>query len=277
MKKKNLVLSGGSFRGYCYLGIFKYIHETYPNFFESIENIVGVSVGSIFGTLLCLGYNSNDLIKIFFEINETKFRNINTDSVLNILNTYGLDDGEKLIKLITIFFKSKGFDADITFKQLYDITNKNLIIVGCCINTTEEVHFNYKTYPEMSIIKAIRISTSVPLLFNPVKMDNKFYMDGGMINNFPIEVFEHDLENTLGILLVGEDYYNNEINTFQNYISGVIRCSMFNNIKKKMEKYKDIILKIECTFTIFDLEITKEEKQKLIDLGYDKMCSFIKT
>ena len=92
MKKKNIVLSGGSSRGYCYLGIFKYLSEKHPDFFDSIENVVGVSVGSIFGALLCLGYNSMDLIKIFYEIDESKFRNITTESILNILESYGIDD-----------------------------------------------------------------------------------------------------------------------------------------------------------------------------------------
>ena len=168
--------------------------------------------------LLCLGYNSNDLIKIFYEIDESKFRNITTESILCILENYGIDDGLKFIKLISIFFKKKGFDENITFQQIYEITKKNLIIVGCCINTTEEVHFSKDSHPNLCVLKAIRISTAIPILFTPIKLDNKYYMDGGMINNFPIEIFEDDLDNTLAILLTGEDYYNNDINSFQSFL-----------------------------------------------------------
>ena len=266
---KNLVLSGGSFRGYCYLGVLKYLNETQPDFYKNLENIVGVSIGAIFGSLVCLGYKGEDLIKIFCEIDEEKFRNITSESILNFFETFGLDDGEKLMKLIGILFKGKGFETNITFKELHEKTNVALTIVGCCLNKTKEVHFSHITHPEMEVLKAIRISTSIPFFYNPVKFENDLYVDGGIVNNFPIEIFEENLDETLAILLIGTDYDHQEINDIQGYFNSLVRNSVFKHVKKKIEKYKKHIVKIECNQCPYDLTICKDNKLSLINIGYD--------
>ena len=266
---KNLVLSGGSFRGYCYLGVLKYLNENHPDFYENLENIVGVSIGSIFGSLVCLGYKGEDLIKIFCEVDEEKFRNITSESILNFFDTFGLDDGEKLIKLIGILFKGKGFDINTTFKQLFDTTKVNLTIVGCCLNKTKEVHFNHETYPEMQVLKAIRISTSIPFFYEPVNFEENLYVDGGIVNNFPIEIFDENLDETLAILLIGQDYDDENIIDIQGYFNSLVRNAVFKHVKNKIEKYEKHIVKIECNQCPYDLTICKENKLSLIDIGYD--------
>ena len=69
---------------------------------------------------------------------------------------------KNLMKLIGILFKGKGLGINITFKELHEKTNVTLTIVGCCLNKTKEVHFSHITHPEMEVLKAIRISTSIP-------------------------------------------------------------------------------------------------------------------
>ena len=66
---------------------------------------------------------------------------------------------------------------------------------------TKEVHFNHETYPEMQVLKAIRISTSIPFFYEPVNFEENLYVDGGIDNNFPIEIFDENLDETLAILL----------------------------------------------------------------------------
>lgn len=271
---KNLVLSGGSLKGYSYLGFFKYLENNKPDFLNNIEHVLGVSIGSIIGSLICLGYKAEELITIFSEIEEDKFRNITSDSILNFLDTFGLDNGSKLIKLIEILFKAKKCSANITFSEFFEKTKIKFNVLACCLNTTSEVCFNHETFPDMEVIKAIRTSCSIPFIYEPVRIEDKLYVDGGIINNFPIEYFDDNIEETLGVLIIGANYYFEEITTIQEYWGSVIRNSMFKYIKNKMEKYEKHILKIECSKEICKINISKEEKCDLIDLGYKKTEEF---
>lgn len=51
----------------------------------------------------------------------------------------------------------------------------------------------------MKILEAIRCSISLPIIFTPVRIDNMVLVDGGVLNNLPIEMM--DFEETLGISL----------------------------------------------------------------------------
>ena len=56
----------------------------------------------------------------------------------------------------------------------------------------------------MEVIDALCISSCLPIIFTPFKFDNKLWIDGGTINNFPIEYFYNDMKNTLGITVCDE-------------------------------------------------------------------------
>ena len=45
---------------------------------------------------------------------------------------------------------------------------------------------NYKTYPELKVISAICMSSSFPLVFTPIFYQDKCFVDGGLINNYPL-------------------------------------------------------------------------------------------
>ena len=58
---KNLVFSGGGAKGFAYIGVLKALEEF--KLTKNIKKIIGVSIGSMFGTLLSLGFNSKELLK----------------------------------------------------------------------------------------------------------------------------------------------------------------------------------------------------------------------
>ena len=86
--------------------------------------------------------------------------------------------------IIINFLKLKLNVNDITFIELYNITKKNLSMIGTNYTKGTEVCFNHINYPTLSVIKAIRISISVPLLFTPVLYNNDYYVDGAIYLHF---------------------------------------------------------------------------------------------
>jgi predicted acylesterase/phospholipase RssA len=200
---KNLVFSGGSSKGFSYLGVLKALDEF--NILDNIEELAGTSIGALFCCYIVLKYHPDDLIKIFMELDLNWLHNINSDSILNLLNKYGLDNGENVIKflelIISFKFPNKS-PSSITFIDLWNYNPIKITLTGCRVyqDFIDLELYNHILTPSMSIIKALRISMSIPPLFTPLDEDKYHLMDGGIINNYPIDLFKDQKDTTLGIL-----------------------------------------------------------------------------
>jgi predicted acylesterase/phospholipase RssA len=80
-----------------------------------------------------------------------------------------------------------------TFKDLYDITGRELIVTASNVSNGNIEYYSVKTTPDMLIHKAIRRSCSFPFFFDTVlekdKDKNNYYVDGGLLSNYPLEIF----------------------------------------------------------------------------------------
>ena len=123
MKYKNLVLSGGGCRGLYYLGMMKYLEDKKE--LDGFENIVGTSIGAFFATAIALGYTCSELRN--HAINVIDYDKVKCTDLFGVLNNMGLDSGVKLEHYIKKMIRSKIGRKDITFQQLYETLNKNLI------------------------------------------------------------------------------------------------------------------------------------------------------
>merc|ERR1712139_717860 len=103
--------------------------------------------------------------------------------------------------IISRLLKKKKFSKNITFKQHFFKTGKKLVITGTCVNENKLYYFNYINNPNMKIITSILISCCIPVLFTPIKYKKKLWVDGGILNNYPINYFYKDIENTIGIAI----------------------------------------------------------------------------
>jgi len=264
---ENIVFSGGSTKGLCFIGTIKYLEEL--NILDNITNYAGSSVGSFISFLVLLGYRYNELNNLFMKIDLDKFTNIDSTNLINFFDNYGIDPGDKITKTLKIFLKRKLNCEDITFSDLYLKTNKLFTVTGSCLNNLACEYFNKVNTPNMSVLTAIRISISVPLLYQPVKYNDKYYVDGALTDNFAIDLFENDNKKTIGFVLVSNDLYNNEINSIEHFFLSLIWTSTAHQLKNKIEKYKDITIQIEANINSFDFSIKKEQKISLINQGYE--------
>ena len=123
---KNLILSSGGIHGYCYLGSFKYLIENKS--LDNVENILGTSAGSIFGLLYILDFSLFEIEELFTNILPSQWFDINYTSILNFFEDYGIEEGEKMIKIIKIITKRKLGKVELTFGELYKYSKINFII-----------------------------------------------------------------------------------------------------------------------------------------------------
>jgi NTE family protein len=266
-KVKNLVISGGGISGIGILGILKYCDEY--NILNDVENYVGTSIGSIISLLLIINYQYYDIYDFFKYFNLEKL--INSVDIDNFFENYGFENSDKIIYVIKRLLGNKNISENITFNELYEISNKKLTITGVCLSDNNLYYFNHKLTPNMKVLTAIRISSSIPILFSPVKYDDKLWLDGGIIQNYPIEFCKNDIENTLGISIF-DGCFNKcvEIDNVVDFMVNLIKCVAYGNNNLDISKYKNNTIKLVHEFNSFaDFSVESNTIKEIYDLGYE--------
>lgn len=194
---KNLVFEGGGVKGIAYVGVLK-ILEDY-NILGNIERVGGTSAGAIVAMLVSLGYNSTELEESLTEMDLKQFMDndfgVVRDTFRLITDGHGWYKGKKFMEWIERRIEEKGIDKDVTFKEIQDNPKfKNIYIQGTNLSTyrTETFSAEDPKFADMKIKDAVRISMSIPIFFAAVKLNGCFYVDGGLLSNYPVRLFDRE-------------------------------------------------------------------------------------
>ena len=156
---------------------------------NNIKEIHGVSAGSIAGILLILSkFNMQILTEYFIHRPWEKLLYLNAEDFLNTFKQQGYIGTDFFKEIILQFLIMNNYDENLTFKQLHNDTNINLYLYTTDIKSDipKSIILSHETYPELSIIKALHMSCSYPLLIQPVYFENYCLVDGGLTNALPI-------------------------------------------------------------------------------------------
>jgi len=168
-----LVLGGGSARAIIHLGVIKWLME---NDLKP-KVIAGTSMGAVIGALYASGMNYQEMERVVSSLSIRKFLDI------DILGKGGFIKGDKFSKYLTSLFGNKKFE-DLEIKLKVNATD---------FNSGEEVVFT-----KGKLVPAIRASMNLPVIFLPFKHKSQILVDGGVINNLPInQVASYKVKNFL--------------------------------------------------------------------------------
>ena len=196
---KNLVFEGGGVKGIAYVGVLEKLDER--GILENIERVAGTSAGAMVAVLVGLGYSAKDISDILWDNNFQNFMDISWGYIRDInrlINDYGWYKGDFFRNLMGGYIKDKTGDSETTFAQLEAMREKGkpfreIHLIGADLSTGYSKVFNATTTPDVKIADAARISMSIPLFFAAVKGangDDHVYVDGGLLDNFAIKVFD---------------------------------------------------------------------------------------
>lgn len=275
-KRKNiLVISGGGLRGFSALGALNYLIEQ-----EIIVNpdiLCGSSVGSIICFLLSIGYTAHDIYSVLLNLNFGELFVCDIDDIFDNV-CFGLNSTDNIIMILNTFLKKKNMKRNITFKQLFDLTKTKLIITGTCVNDASLHYFSIDNYPDMEILKAIRISISIPFFCKPCFYDGKVWVDGGCINNYPIDIFSDKLNDVIGILLDENYEFKESFEEIDSYILSILKCILRGMaVNQKYEIFKKQTIVITSEINNNNWEIDNSIKIKLFNNGYETAKKFYQT
>ncbi|HEY4618644.1 MAG TPA: patatin-like phospholipase family protein [Flavobacterium sp.] len=240
MKTKiGIVLSGGGARGIAHLGILKALEEfgIVPSF------ISGTSAGAIAGAFYAAGYSIPEIVDILKKGQIFNFSNI-------LIKKQGL-------------FAMKGFQnlyqecfPNDTFEDL----NIPLFVAATDILKGEIVYFS-----SGNLSKALRASSCIPLLFQPVNYKDTLFVDGGVIDNFPTEPLINKCDIIIGSYVNSIKKEVNEVH-MNNILDRCFHLAMKSSVQNKIDQ---CTLYIEppnmSQFSIFNLKKSDE----IYNYGYN--------
>ena len=268
----HIVLSGGGLKGLAIIGFIRALKE----YHIKPQAISGASIGAIIGTMMSIGYTYEELYEFIEYFN---YDDVCDFEISNLIDEGGIETGNKITRLLQAMIKNKLHKYCITFEEHYMHTNVWLVINASCLNTQSCEYFSYKTHPKMYIHDALRMTMSLPLWFKPVHHEGSLYVDGGLLDNFPMKPFidanipAHEI---IGVKLQHHNMDGShraiEHNTLS-YISSLWNC-IYNEInKQQMKKYKENIFYIvDESISAFTPDLSLEAKINLYTRGYEKSC-----
>ena len=186
---KFLVISGGLYYGLHELGA---LHCLNKNDFFSIRNIKKMyasSVGAGIGALLCLNLDWDIILNYIINRPWKNIVTFDTDKFIDLYSQKGLFGEELLHNVFDILLNYKNLQTDITLKAFYEFSNIELNMFSLELNSFTLKKISYKTYPDMKLTTALHSSCAFPILLKPGNYNDNYFVDGGLINNYPIDYY----------------------------------------------------------------------------------------
>jgi NTE family protein len=312
---QNLVFKGGGVRGIAYMGALEKLDEL--GIVDSIERVAGTSSGAIAATLLSFRMPVADTLALFNDLDlsripQKSIRDVrgkiltiaNPGSYKRLFDSYGWYSSEYFYQWISqvISDKMEG-NSRATFRDFDEAGFRDLYIVASNISRHRPEIFSLKSTPDVAVADAVRLSMSIPLYFEALRFDGSqfgqgdFYVDGGLFNNYPLELFDHMdfVRNpdkfweglnweTLGLYLSPDEEKYMDVAehpknlwefvalTGRNYYDSHQTSSLRNNILD--EKRTIEISDCGVSSTDFDIQPGSEIYQKLYDSGRQAVTDY---
>jgi len=289
MTIKHLVLSGGGDGGYILYGALKYLSQNEYFDISNIKTIYCVSIGALIGVFMILKYDWSELDDYIIKRPWNKVISIKLANILNMWKNKGILDIEIIVKIIlNTLLSAKGLSEEITLKEFYEYNNIDIHIFTSKIsmNISTLVDLSYKTHPELKLYKALAMSAAFPIIFSPIIDNSECFIDGGFINNYPIdkcilnvEKLHDNIDEILSFKLCDNNCLDNNINININDIETneyiyILINRLFglisSNKSNKIDNLKEVECKIDkyCNFLNWKNVLDDENIRKdMIEIG----------
>lgn len=270
----HIILSGGGIKCLSYVGLFKELEER--NLLKRVNEYTAVSAGAFMAFVYTIGYSLNDISSIIRNLDLTSIQNIDDNLLFSFFDDFGIDNGSNLEKLIQTLLKHKGYNRDITFKQLYSIKRVVLRFYAVDLNEGILKEFSVYTTPDISLIFALRATMSIPGYFTPVvdPETGHYYVDGALLNNYPITLV--DDTNILGITFDYSITYIDKIESIQSYFNQLISC-IYDKLEEIPLKYKEKTIYIKCSASTINFFLSEEERVELMEVGRRSVINYLES
>ncbi|TDD97399.1 patatin-like phospholipase family protein [Flavobacterium cellulosilyticum] len=236
--KVGIVLSGGGARGIAHLGILKALEE----FGTKPSVISGTSAGAIAGAFYARGFSFEEILIILKKGHFFNYSNL-------LIKKQG-------------FFSMKGFEK--IYSNYFPTNSFSDLNIPLYVAATDVLKGEIVYFSSGDISQSLMASSCFPVIFQPVKYMETYFVDGGVLDNFPIKPLLNQCEIIIGIYVNSIKKEINEIH-MNNIIDRSFHLALYNSVKNKIKKCDLFIEPPDMSqFGMFDLRKTNE----IFDYGY---------
>jgi len=181
-------ISGGGPAGFVYYGVLKELHRRGLWNLKDLKSIHGTSVGAVIAVIVTLGYDWDTLDDYFVKRPWDKITKVSPKRLFGMYANRGLFNDDFFIDILGPLLTAKDMKETITLKEFAERTGVSLYVYAIDINEPgiESTAISHHSHPELGLIRAVRMTCNIPVLFAPICLDGKCFIDGGVSTNIPI-------------------------------------------------------------------------------------------
>ena len=223
-----IVLSGGGARGMAHIGVFRALMEHGI----SPELVAGASAGATVGALYAAGYPPKAMLEFFRATDPYRFTSV-------AFGKPGIWDPEKVIPEFRRYFPRDDFSA----------LKRRLSFVA-----TDLLRGEARIFDSGPLVRPLIASSCVPMIFSPMAIDGRLYGDGGIVDNFPVNLLEGRCEVIIGVHVSPlREIPASELGTSVAVLERALDVGMFNKSRADFGRCDVLILPAELTgYSMFD-------------------------
>jgi len=271
-----LVISGGSLNVISALGALQFLRDISKT--DNIKNFIGTSAGSIICYFLIIGYTPIEII-VYMCKNYKMFETLKTVNFVQASR----GEGALSFALISDIIEKMTIDKIgklLLLKDLRELYGKTFVCTTFNLSKNCTEYISDETHPDVPCISAIRMSCNIPVIFEPYKYGDALYVDGGLTNNFPVDIGEKIGNRVLGLNIdTSEPIVFGTINTVE-YAYKLLIISLTESVRCRIANKRSTtdIVDIKSggnTIKPFDFDIATRNKLCLFSIGYECAKNFM--
>ncbi|UOQ47470.1 patatin-like phospholipase family protein [Gracilibacillus caseinilyticus] len=288
------VFSGGGVKAFAFIGALQALEEHNIQF----ERVAGTSAGALFATFIAAGYSAEELQELFLDLPLENFLDQSKFGAafpiikwITLYRTMGLYRGNYFQYWLEEKLQEKGV------KTFFDLPTGKLKIVSADLTLNQVVIFpdDLAKYYHIdstyyTVAKAVRSSISIPYFFRPFKLNNpqtkrkSYIVDGMILSNFPLWLFDRG-KHTRVRPIVGMQLSDPRQKQPKHKINNSLDMlfAMMNTMRNAYDtRYiaenvaKDIIFFPIEDISATDFQLSRDDKLKLIEIGYQRTNKFLR-
>jgi predicted acylesterase/phospholipase RssA len=185
---KHLVFSGGGPAGLITYGAVKELANANVWSLPNIQSMYGCSIGAYLAVVVSLGYEWSWLDDYILRRPWEKVFALSAQSFWDAYEQKGLLGEKIVLESLKHLLEAKDLPEQCTLQELYAFNHIDIHLYTTNINSVHltKVDLSHTTHPTLSVIKALCMSMSYPLAFKPICIDEDCFIDGGLLNIFPL-------------------------------------------------------------------------------------------
>ncbi len=275
--KVGLVLSGGGAKGFAHVAVLKEIDKAGIQ----LDYVAGTSMGAIIGGLYAAGYSAIQIEKIILDID---FESVLRDRLPRNASPFFEKEFEEKTSFTLPVNNgkiglpraiSKGQNVTNLLLELFDATEditdfSKLPIPFFCIATDVETGGEV-ILEKGSLPMALRASGSFPTLLNPVVMDGKLLVDGGVANNFPIDLMKSKgMDIVIGVDVEGRLFDKEKLTSAIAILNQIVSYQMYSKSETQKKNVNVYIHPDIFEYNVVDFD----KKLELLEKGEEEAAKF---